>query len=257
MKSSHRRPAMQHAWIAGGLLAIAALAPSTSAQHTAPDCQARALALEALFSPLSLQAEDVTLVALLGALEQASGLSMKIAYTGAPGVDFDGLDPESRVSVTSENAAVVDIIEAALEQVAATSFGEPATWQLSPLGVVEIAPRSLLNRKKRLEIYDIADLIAIVPDYPDAPQIDLNQALQSAQGGGGNPFSDTGDGEVDKPTLEENANALMDLITTVIETDQWTRNGGDGGSVRLWKTNLLISAPDYMHRQIAGYRCRE
>ncbi|MEM1329189.1 MAG: hypothetical protein AAGG07_01375 [Planctomycetota bacterium] len=242
------------------LSAIACLAlasPTVQAQSIAPDCEARANALAALYSPLTLEANDVTLRALLDAIEQSTGLDLKVAYLDERGVGADGLDPEALVSVTAKDAPIVSIINAALEQAAAESFAGPATWQLTPLGTVELAPRDLLNRSRRLEVYDVADLIAVVPDYPNGPEIDLAQALSASQGGGGqSPITDDNT-DTEKPTQAENAEALIEIITTAVEQDQWVRNGGDGASVRLWKTNLLISAPDYVHRQIAGYRCRD
>jgi hypothetical protein len=44
----------------------------------------------------------------------------------------------------------------------------------------------------------------------------------------------------------------MDMLTSVIETEQWTINGGEGASVRIHGGTLIVHAPAYIHRQIDG-----
>jgi hypothetical protein len=45
----------------------------------------------------------------------------------------------------------------------------------------------------------------------------------------------------------------MRLITQLVEQEEWVDNGGEGGTIRYYNGNLLVNAPDYMHRQINGY----
>ena len=111
----------------------------------------------------------------------------------------------------------------------------------------------------RLEIYDINDLLLDVPDYTDVPRIDLQQALQSNQGGGGggqSPFREQGQQDRNARLKDRQAKAdeLTQLITSIVEPDQWVDNGGSGGSIRLYQGTLIVNAPDYMHRGINGYK---
>lgn len=46
----------------------------------------------------------------------------------------------------------------------------------------------------------------------------------------------------DSWTLEARARALKDIITSCIETDQWSDSGGEGGCVVYWHSGVLIVA---------------
>ncbi|MEZ6243130.1 MAG: hypothetical protein R3B57_08815 [Phycisphaerales bacterium] len=186
------------------------------------------------------------------------------SYSGAPfdalwidDVNSVGLDPDMEVSVKVNNVAVIDLIERLMVK-AGEDVGEPDsfTWQLAEDGSLEIGPKERLNKRKRLVIYDINDLIIEIPDYSDAPEFDLQSVLQNSSGGGGgggqSPF--TGQTAQRDVTPKQNrANDIIALMTTLIEPDQWVDNGGDGASVRFYQNNLVVRAPDYIHRQIDGY----
>jgi len=170
----------------------------------------------------------------------------------------DGLDKERLVSVKVDNVTTLALIERILES-AQSDFGGSNSWQMTETGAMQIGPKARLNKFRRVEIYDVTDLITEIPDYRDVPRIDLQQALQASQGGGGggqSPFrDDTGGNERDQELKErqERATEVMELIRSLVEMDQWVENGGDGGSMRYWQGGIIVNAPDYMHRGINGY----
>ena len=65
-------------------------------------------------------------------------------------------------------------------------------------------------------------------------------------GGGlfGSPSSDP-----ERLTDEERAEELRTIIEEFIEPDAW----GDYAQIRYYQGNYIIKAPDWLHRQIAGY----
>lgn len=167
-----------------------------------------------------------------------------------------GLDPERTVTLSARNITVLRLIERILEQ-ARDDFSEP-TWQMADTGAIQIGPRDRLNQWKRIVVYDINDLLMEIPEYDEVPRIDLNQALQaSGQGGGGqSPFQggdDRDDRQRRQGERQERAEALVDLIMEIVETESWVANGGNGGTIRIYRGNLIVNAPDYMHRGIMGY----
>jgi hypothetical protein len=112
-----------------------------------------------------------------------------------------------------------------------------------------------------VQIYDINDLLMERPDYRDVPRIDLQQALQASQGGGGgggqSPFrneQDRDDQAARARDRQTKADDLATLIRELVETEQWTENGGSGGSIRFYQGTLIVNAADYIHRAIDGYR---
>lgn len=166
-----------------------------------------------------------------------------------------GMDKERAITLRADRLAALDLIEKVLEKASDDGVGPAGmTWQLSASGSLQMGPRDRLNKYRRVEIYDISDLLLVLPEYSNAPEFDLQSVLQSGQGGGGSsPFTNTQDQDVDIRPREDRARDVIDLITGLIEPEQWQDNGGDGGSVRYYAGALIVNAPDYMHRQINGY----
>ncbi|QYU66691.1 hypothetical protein J4558_17155 [Leptolyngbya sp. 15MV] len=144
-----------------------------------------------------------------------------------------GLDKDRVISMRVENRTVLQVIERLMEM---TQDGlSENTWQMTRTGAMQLGPKERLNRYKRLALYDIQDLLVDVPDFRDAPRIDLQQALQASQGGGGGgsgPFTDTGgDEENDRQQREQRRRELADelirLITDLVEPTQWNSAGGE------------------------------
>lgn len=171
----------------------------------------------------------------------------------------DGLDKEKVISVKVENVTVMTLLEKVLEKAHPESGGE-ATWQMSEQGSCQIGPRARLNKYRRVQIYDINDLLMDVPDYRDVPRIDLQQALQASQGGGGgsqSPFrneQDREDAQQKAKDRQAKSDAVATLIRDLVEPEQWSENGGEGGSIRFFQGTLIVNAADYIHRGINGYR---
>lgn len=170
----------------------------------------------------------------------------------------EGLDPELEVSLSAKGASVLSVVERILAKSQITDF-EGNSWQFSETGALVVGPKSRLNRDKRLEIYDIQDLLFQVNNYAEVPELDLDAAIQQGGqggggGGGGSIFEDTEEeDEQDNRSDADKAQDVIDLIVEFVEPDQWRDNGGDGGSITYYRGTLLIRAPDYMHRQLGGY----
>lgn len=179
-------------------------------------------------------------------------------YTGA---DLDplwidnrnpiGLDKDMEITLKARGVSTLRVLEMVLDQADADlAYSGGSTWQMTDWGSMQVGPRERLMRKRRIEIYDINDIILEIPNYPDVPEIDLQQALQSNQGGGGqSPFEDS-DSEIERTTKQERAEALIDLITAVVEPETWDI----GADIRYFQGTLIVSGPDYLHRALDGYR---
>lgn len=168
----------------------------------------------------------------------------------------EGLDKDQVLTLSVKEVPALTLIERVLEK--AQVDDAENSWQMTRSGEIQIGPKERLNRFKRVEIYDINDLLLELPDFPNVPEIDLQQALQQTGGGGGgggqSPFQDNEDDEDrQRRPLEERAEEIMDLIYALVEPDQWDNGGGSGGTIRHWRGTLIIKAPDYMHRQLVGY----
>jgi hypothetical protein len=249
--------------IAGTFLSGAALAqparqaPQPRAGVRMPDPIPQRETLIRLSRPITVDFRDQRLADIIAFIRDFSMAEIEPMWTGDR--HSTGLDPDQLITVSVQNVTVLTLIERILEQ-ARDDFSE-GTWQMSETGALQIGPRDRLNRWKRVVVYDINDLLMEIPDFPEVPRIDLNQALQGAGGGGGgggggqSPFrgGDTEDRERDRQTRDARAEEIADLIREIVESEQWVENGGSGGSVRVFRGNLIVRAPDYMHRGIVGY----
>ena len=193
-----------------------------------------------------------------------------------------GLDPEAPITLSTTGVAL-DVIERMLEQ---CSNGEPATWQLRK-GYVEYGTKARLNSKgaQDMRIYPIRDLLFEAPMFDNAPEFNLNQSISqgggggggtggggsggggggmggggfgggggggggSGGGGGGGIFGSPGE-PPERRSLDERTQSLVQLITGMVEPDVWLDE--TVASIRIFDGNLIIRAPDYVHRQIGGY----
>lgn len=176
---------------------------------------------------------------------------------------LDGLDKDQMISMSVKDMPAIMFLEKVMQQVQAET-DEECSWQLTPLGVLQVGTKARLNKFKRIEIYDINDLLFVMPVYNNAPEIDLQQVLQQSGGGGGgggggsgqSPFKDNNQknqGQEQQRTKEERARDIINLITTFVEPSQWTDNGGEGGTIRYYQGHIIVEGPDYMQRGVNGY----
>gem|GEM_PF-816818 len=188
-------------------------------------------------------------------LTQVTQLSFDPDWEALAGV---GVEKDTLVTLKLTNATVKTVLDRLTQKVSRDQFAR-AGWAVNE-GVLVVSSDEALRRNRTLVIYNIQDLLFEIPNYPDVPQIDLNNVLQQASSGGGgggqSPFTGAGNNNSplnDQPTKDQRARPIIELLTQTIETNQWVDNGGEGGSIRFYNGTLIINAPDYMHRQIVGY----
>ncbi|MFN0012589.1 MAG: hypothetical protein ACKVS8_13205 [Phycisphaerales bacterium] len=173
----------------------------------------------------------------------------------------DGLDQETLVSLRIKNMTAMEMLDKVLE---VTADGQiENAWQMTNRGIMQIGPKSRLNKFKRVEIYDITDLLLILPIHDEAPQVDLDKVLQQSGGGGGgggSPFSGATNQQKEKLAKdykEQRAREIIEVVTQLVEPQQWIDGGGDGGTI-IYKESfpgqIIVTAADYIHRGLNGYR---
>jgi hypothetical protein len=207
-----------------------------------------------LMRPVSVDLQDKRLEDIVSFIATSSGADLEPMW--ADDKNTEGLDKEHLVTVRVQNQTYLQLIERVMET-ARSDIGGANTWQMSDTGAIQFGPKERLNKFKRVQIYDINDLVMEVPDYTDVPRIDLQQALQSSQGGGGgqSPFREAGNNDQAQRTRDRQLriDEVVQLIQQIVEPDQWVENGGSGGSVKVFRGALIVNAPDYMQRGIDGY----
>lgn len=171
-----------------------------------------------------------------------------------------GLDKDTPISLEITDRPAIAVLQRVLKK-ASDEFDE-STWQLTPNGALQIGPKTALNEEKRVQIYDVRALVFTIRNYSDVPELDLDSVLQQGQGGGGGGGggggSIFGGGDEDQaepgPSEREEIDRLVEIIVDLVEPEQWFDNGGNGGTIRQFRGNLIVNAPDYVHRALDGYR---
>jgi hypothetical protein len=142
------------------------------------------------------------------------------------------------------------------------SGGDGITYTIDE-GVIEITTTELANQQMYTRVYPVGDLLMEIPNFDNAPNFSLDQNQgggggRGGGGGGGNQglFGGNGGGnntnEKDKgKTKDERAEELLSLIRDVIYPDIWRDNGGTA-SIRMFRDNLIVTAPRMVHEALAG-----
>lgn len=210
------------------------------------------------------------------------------SYTGTPMVikwmnddNAEGLNPELLITMEINDQPAMNVLERILDQ--CSIDGESYTWQLHH-GMLEIGSKAWLARHsaQNIEVYDIENLIFEIPDFDNAPTLDLGGfgggggglggggrggggggiggggsgggSGGGFGGGGGAGGGGTGGGGSLSPTEEDDRiEELIDLIVSFVEPEAWKRNGGAWASIRPYRGTLIIRAPDFVQRQLDGY----
>jgi hypothetical protein len=214
--------------------------------------------LNRMMRPVTIDLNEQRLEDVMKYVVEVTGANLEVFWR--PDFD-DGMDKDKQVSLSVKGVSALTFLEKVFEKLEG-GLGEH-TWQMGENGQLQVGPKKRLNKYKRVEVYDINDLLFLLPIYDNAPQIDLNQVLQQSggKGGGGgqSPFKQNGEQnrqEQQGRTKEDRGKEIIDIIQNTVENDpqQWIDLGGEGGTIRYYQGNLIVNAPDYLHRQVNGYK---
>lgn len=188
-----------------------------------------------------------------------------VAFIGTTtGIDIDvdwesladiGVDPDTPVDLTLKSVQINVLLDRVLAKISDPTL--PAGWAIQD-GILSIASDEVLRLNTVLETYDIRDLIFVVPDFDNAPEFDLQSAVQAAGGGGGgggggqSPFTGGSQDPQNIPTRDDRVQAIIDLIQANVDPDGWTAIGGDTSSVTELNGNFIITTTPKNHRAIIG-----
>ncbi|GJM19312.1 MAG: hypothetical protein DHS20C14_15250 [Phycisphaeraceae bacterium] len=223
----------------------------TGATHTDP----RRETLTRLSQPMTIGELDNRFEDVMELIAVRTGADMDIMYLDDR--NDEGFDPEWIVDMRVGETTGLELIERLITR--ANSDLDPISqfeWQMTEYGAIQIGPKERLNRTRQTVVYDIHDLLFEVPYFENAPEFDLSSVLQSGSGGGGGsgPFGSTNSGtDQNGDSRAERAQQLIDLLQNTVEPNEWIDLGGSSASITYIPEQLIVTAPDYVHRQISGY----
>lgn len=219
-----------------------------------------------LFVRIDLDVEGVPAREVVRQLSAA--LDVSIVGLWARGERFDGLDPETPVTLQLKQAIGLDALEAVAAAIVPID-DEVVTWQFHGSGI-EIGSKDRLGRRAAIvrRTYDANELVIQVPNfrligresYNPAPRRPTpTPAEREYLKRGGDPeadpevpsnFEGSDEKGVVRFTIEQMAAEFGMTLRESVEPDVWE----NGDSRMIFRDGLLIVvAPDYVHRIIGGY----
>jgi hypothetical protein len=206
---------------------------------------------------ISINFTDTPMQDVMRFIAEVTGADMEVMWTDDQ--NSVGLDKEKTISLKADKTTGLDLLEKVLDKATTDSSGTGGnTWQMTENGTLQCGPKTRLNKFRRVEIYPVRDLLMDIPNYANAPEFDLQSVLQSSGqsggGGGQSPFRDTGNqGPATTKDLTKRVTELQNILTELVEPEQWVDNGGDAATIRFFQNTFIVNAPDYVHRQLNGY----
>ncbi len=178
-------------------------------------------------------------------------------------LDAQGIERDKRVTVRLAGVKFATVLNEILTQVG----GDVKIGYAVGDGLLRIATKEKLDRDKLVLVYDIRDLLVVVPRFSGRASLDPSQALQQAgQGGGvglqggagGGGGGGGGGGQIfqgqqdDEPDDQggAGAEAIIDIIRQTVEPDSWRETGGGDASIRELNGQLIVYNTSDAHRQV-------
>ncbi len=212
-------------------------------------------AAQKLDTPVPINFEANPLEAVISYLRTTTGVNIFVNW---PALNLEGIEEDMPITLQLSDVSARNALEKVIQLANAGAGGplNPATFSIID-GVVEISTQSELNRTTEARVYDIRDLLVQVPNFEDAPEFELSDALESGGtgggggGGGGSIFGDSeSEDDDDQPTRQELIDQILELIQDSVGTpDEWLNLDS---TIRELNGNLIIKTTPQNHRQIVG-----
>ncbi len=181
-------------------------------------------------------------------LETVTSQNFDVNWTS---LELLSIDEQTPVQLRLNNVPINTVLDRIVEKVSDPL--SPAGWAVQD-GIVQIASDEALRRNTSLVIYDIRDLLIEIPDYQDAPDIDLQNVLQNTGGGGGgqSPFDGAQNDDDEERDRQDRIDQIIDIIQNNVDFEGWQDNGGDTGFIQELSGSLIIRNTPKNHRAITG-----
>ena len=222
---------------------------------TSGDSEANRRVSLKLRDPVPISFEVNKLVNVIDYIRNTTGVNVFVNWAA---LEAAGVEPDAPITLQLSNVPAEQALRLVLAQVG--SEFDPVTFSIID-GIVTVSTERDLQKTTDRRTYDIRDLLVQVPNFADAPQFDLNEALSNTSsggsgggggGGGGDIFGDDGgEMDADQPSRGELIEQIVNLIQDSIgRQEQWAAYGGDVSSVSELNGQLIVKSTPENHRQI-------
>ena len=233
--------------------------PFAAAARTAPGTAPRRAPRRRGVTEISF--DEMPLKPVLDFFRDVSGVNFHVNWRS---LEASGISQKTPVTLKVSNISVGRALDLVLDQINVGRDRLGRVYWVVDRGVVEIATGEVLNRKPITRVYDVSDLLTVVPNFePPATTTGTSTSGTDATGGGttGGLFesidtrtsSSTGTSSGDESMAEKrqkSRDTLIEVIKTSIGEDMWGPTGK--GSVKIIRDQLIITQTQLGFRLLEG-----
>ncbi len=228
-----------------------------SLQSDSEESEVNRRTAQKLKDPVPLTFPGDRLFNVLDFLRSTTGVDI---YVNWPALRNAGVDTDTIITMDLKNVPADKGLELILEQASAGAI-TPLGYAIVD-GIVRISTQEELRSNVETKVYDIRDLLIQVPNFSNAPEFSLDQAINNdvggggfgggGGGGGGGGIFDGGDGGAagdQRPRGEVIAEIIAIIQDTVGRPEDWKPLGGPSDAREL-SGNLIVRTTSQNHREI-------
>ena len=162
----------------------------------------------------------------------------------------NGIERDRPISMQLHDVSVRTVLREMLNQV---SGDTPLNFAIGD-GLVRVATKAKLDRRKSTLVYDIRDLIVDIPRFANAPLMDFapqGPGGQDTPHNNGSLFASNALGREGAVLGNDPAvvNDILDIIRDTVEPDSWRETGGGDGALRELNGQLIVYNTSEAHQQ--------
>jgi len=202
-------------------------------------------------APREISFSETPLNSVLEFLADVAGVNMHVNWRA---LEATGISKETPVTVKARGISIARAMDLVLSQLNVGRDRFSSVYWIIDEGVVEISTGETLNRTTKVRIFNVADLLLVVPNFK-GPELSLtsmgnndNTNSSSSSDTGSGLFTDSNTTNTNAKDGEEMSTAeqrkklredLVEIIKMTIGEDMWAPTGK--GAIRLMGNNLVIS----------------
>jgi hypothetical protein len=202
--------------------------------------------------PREINFSETPLRLALDFIQEVAGVNFSVNWRSLETV---GISKDTPITVRAKGVTIAKVLDMVLNQLNGGRDLRSSVYWVIDEGVVEIATGDALDRTTSVRVFNVADLLVVVPNFR-APQINLGSAGNQVSGNNagvvtGGLFQNTGDTsnqttggggdeEESRADLRQRArDKLISIVKTSIGEDWWAPTGK--GSIQLLGDRLIIA----------------
>ena len=189
--------------------------------------------------------EEIKLVNVIDFLRDVSSVSIHVNWRALQMLNVDRNTP---VTIKAKKITIAKMLDLLTDDLSANQDKFNRVYWVVDGGIVRISTGTALNNRLKVKVFDVGDLLMIVPNFV-APRIDFSDTSLGSDGdsrsGSSSAFGDDDDDdddEDDETPAEQRQRireSLIGVIRDAIGEDMWQPQGK--GSIRIVRNKLIIS----------------